>query len=373
MRRETVLHLTGMHSTKYGGVERYLLGLTKSSARRGYHTAIQYESQPQSANYVQDIKQSGGEIIIARLRAGWMDSFFTLSHILRTIRPSIVLTHFVRGYIHLQLPFMKRRHGIRKLLAMVHSIQSSSRSWRHFAYNRYDGIIGVSRSVSASLVAIGTRPELVSTHYLGLFKENTRSQSERVRYRSEFWIKEDAIVIGCIAFESKVKGVDLLLESIARISGDFPQIHLLVIGIDPQHSSLPAEAVRLGISERTHWAGLREEGWRLLNAADLYAQPSRSEAMPFAVMEAMELGLPVIATDVGGLPEIVADGETGCLTRPDPAHFAETIKKMMAMRKNWETMGTAGHARYQEMFNGESSVESFTGVYFSFGNQTAKE
>jgi len=288
------------------------------------------------------------------------------------MRPSIVLTHFVRGYIHLQLPFIKRRHGIRKILAMVHGIQSSRRSWRHFAFNRYDGIIGVSKGVSASLIAIGTRPELVSTHYLGLFRGNTRSQTERVRYRNEFGIKEDAIVIGCIAFDSKVKGVDLLLEAIARISSDFPQIHLLIIGIDARHSTLPAEAVRLGIGERTHWAGLREEGWRLLNAADLYAQPSRSEAMPFAVMEAMELGLPVIATDVGGLPEIVADGETGYLARLDPAHLAEAINKMMAMRRSWKTMGTAGHARYQKMFNGESSVESFIGIYFPSENQTVK-
>jgi len=363
MRPKTVLHLTGMHSTKYGGVERYLLGLAKSSSREGYSTTIQYETMPRSRRYLQDLSEAGVEIIVECMGASLVASSSTLARILRTVKPLVVITHFVRGYVHLQLPFMKRWYGIKKLLAMMHGVQHASRSWRHFAFNRYDGVIGVSKRVSDSLTDIGTRPHLVHTHYLGLFAQNTKLERERLRYRNEFGVGEDVILIGCIAFDSQVKGVDLLLEAVSRVKDEFPEIHILIIGIDPNGSRLPAEAARRGIGHRTHWAGLREEGWRLLNAADLYAQPSRSEAMPFAIMEAMELGLPVVATNVGGIPEIVADGETGFLAEPESADFAEAVKKLMAVRDIWEVMGAAGRTRYHELFNGERSVESFVQLY----------
>ncbi len=364
MSQETILHLTGMHSQKYGGVERYLIELAKSSIRRGYRTVIQYESRPHSEAYMQELERAGCEMLILRLGSNGLRSALKLNQVLRIMKPAIVLTHFVRGYIQLMLPFMRRRHGIRKLLAMVHSVQDHKRSWRRIAFNRYDYVIGVSKGVADSLIAIGTRQEIVRTHYLGLFKEGTRSEGEGGRFRNELGIPADAIVIGCIAFDSKVKGVDILLEALAKITHHCPAIHLLIIGIDPGCSTLPGEAGRLGIEAHTHWAGLRDEGWRLLNAADLYAQPSRSEAMSFAVMEAMELGLPVIATDVGGLPEIVADGETGYLAKPDSAHFAEVIKKAIDMRQSWATTGAAGQARYRRLFKGEPSVESFIDTYF---------
>lgn len=283
---------------------------------------------------------------------------------LSTLEPAIVQTHFVRGYIHIILPFLARRRGARRLLAMVHGIQNHQRAWRRIAFNQYDYVIGVSQAVANSLIAIGTRPELVRSHYLGLFGERSYSEGEGAKYRNELGIPNDAIVIGCIAFDSKVKGVDILLEALAKIADRFPKIHLLTIGIDSSRSSLPGEAMRLGIGPRIHWAGLRENGWRLLNAANLYAQPSRSEAMPLAVMEAMALRLPVIATSVGGLSEIVADGETGILAEPKPLQFAEAIEKMIHRQQDWPTMGKAGHARYLRLFKGEPSVESFIDAYF---------
>lgn len=364
MSKKTILHLTGMHSLKYGGVERYLLELAKSSIRRGHRTVIQYESRPHSEAYMQELERAGCETVILRLGSNGLRSALKLNHVLRIMKPAIVLTHFVRGYIQLLLPFMRRKHGIKRLLALVHSVQDHKRSWRRIAFNRYDYVIGVSKGVADSLIAIGTRPEIVRTHYLGLFKERTRMKGEGGQFRNELGIPADAIVIGCMAFDSKVKGIDILLEALAKITNYCPAIHLLIIGIDPGCSNLPDEAERLGIGSHTHWAGLRDEGWRLLNAADLYAQPSRSEAMPFAVMEAMELGLLVLATDVGGLPEIVADGETGYLAKPDSAHFAEVIKRAIDTRQSWATMGAAGQARYRRLFKGEPSVESLIDTYF---------
>jgi glycosyltransferase involved in cell wall biosynthesis len=317
-----------------------------------------------------ELEKAGCEVAITSIGANWVKSGLRVAQMLSKLEPAIVQTHFVRGYTHVILPFLARRYGVRRLLAMVHSIQYRQRAWRRIAFNRYDCVIGVSQAVAKSLIAIGTSPELVRSHYLGLFGERSYSEEEGAKYRNEFGIPNDATVVGCIAFDSKVKGVDILLEALANIANRFPTIHLLIIGIDPTCSSLPGDAMRLGIGPRTHWAGLREDGWRLLNASNLYAQPSRSEAMPFAVMEAMALKLPVIATSVGGLSEIVVDGETGILAEPKPLNFAEAIEKMFRRPQDWRSMGNAGHARYLRYFKGEQSVESFIDAHFCSEKQS---
>lgn len=362
--KRVILHLTGMHSLKYGGVERYLLELAKSSARHGYRTIIQYESYPRSTAYVQELTDAGCELVILETGSSVMKSTLSVVGLIRSIKPEIIQTHFVRGYIYILLPLLARLVGTRKLLALIHSVQDNRRAWRRFALNHFDHVIGVSRGVAASLLAIKTKPEIVSHHYLGLFGERTRSQNERETFRLALGIPREAVVIACIAFDSQIKGVDILLAAFANISEQFPLTHLLSIGVDPLQSDLPAVAKQLGIGQRTHWAGLRDEGWKLLNAADLYVQPSRSEAMPFAVMEAMSLSLPVIATRVGGLPEIVVDNETGYLVAPTPLALAEVLRATLRRQQEWKTLGEAAFLRYRTHFKGESSVQAFVETYY---------
>ncbi|HEU4402182.1 MAG TPA: glycosyltransferase, partial [Candidatus Polarisedimenticolia bacterium] len=127
----------------------------------------------------------------------------------------------------------------------------------------------------------------------------------------------------------------------------------------------PMKGAHLGLPGRVHWAGVRDEGWQLLMATDLYVQPSRSEGVPLAVLEAMALGLPVVASGVGGIREAVVDDETGLLVEPDsPDKLAEAITALLAQPSRLREMGQAGQIRYQKMFRGESSVERLAEKYF---------
>jgi glycosyltransferase involved in cell wall biosynthesis len=197
----------------------------------------------------------------------------------------------------------------------------------------------------------------VTRHYLGLFGERQRSEGERVRIRRELGLPEEALVLGCIAFDSPVKGLDLLLEALTDIVPRYPEVWLLVIGVDPS-SGLARDAHARGLSERIVWAGIKDEGWRLLQAADLYVQPSRSEALPLAIVEAMALALPVLATRAGGLPEVVAEGETGYLVEPqDAGALREALLRAFADRGRWVSLGSAGRTRCTRLFDGPTSVK----------------
>ena len=97
-------------------------------------------------------------------------------------------------------------------------------------------------------------------------------------------LSDEAIVLSCIAFDNPLKGLDILLNTFHIVREGFPKLHLIIVGVDEQTSALPLQANALGLSDCVHWAGIRDAGWQILNAADIYLQPSRSEGLPLSIM-----------------------------------------------------------------------------------------
>jgi glycosyltransferase involved in cell wall biosynthesis len=366
MLNRTIVHLTGMRSTKYGGLERYLLELTRLCNRKGYHTVLQYESRPQSIEYLRKLEESEAELMIFTTSGNLSRCIWRLASLAFSTRPEILHLHFVTRSVLLAAAAIARLLGTRKIVSMVHShhhLRENSPS--RFAFNCCDHVLGVSNAVAGNLLCAGVKPEIVSTHYLGLFGQRESSSRLRNRFRSEFSIPERAAVIACIAFDHPVKGLDVLLEAFGRIVGSCSEVHLIVVGVNPDRSALPEQARRLELSAQVHWAGIRDGGWRVLNAADVYVQPSRSEGLPLTIMEAMSLKLPVVATSVSGVPEAVIDGETGYLVDPDDVgSLAVAIKRILAESSKWRVMGEAGYQRYIRLFKGEESVRALVEKYY---------
>ena len=119
----------------------------------------------------------------------------------------------------------------------------------------------------------------------------------------------------------------LLVESVARAAAADPAVHLVVVGAGSLESAAAARARELGIEERVHWLGIqpRDRLPELLNGADALLLPSAFEGMPITVLEALACGLPVVATDVGGVGLVVRDRENGRLAGPEPGALAEAL------------------------------------------------
>ncbi len=365
-REHTILHLTGMKSTKYGGLEHYLIDLIELCNRRGYRSVLQYESPPRSTAYVSDLENRGAATVSMVTHGGPLHCVVGLAGLLRSVRPQIIQTHFVNKAVLFVTPIAGKILGARKIVSMVHNVHRSQRRplWR-FAYNAYDHVLAVSDAVAEDLMRGGVRENLISRHYLGLSGTRKRANELRRRFRYEFGIPEEAIAVACIAFDAPFKGLDVLLDAFKQVAGR-SDVHLIVIGVDPAKSALPAQAGRLGLTKRVHWAGVRDEGWKILNSADFYVQPSRfGEGLPFAIMEAMAMHLPVVATRVAGNPEAVVDGETGYLTEPrDADSLARAIERMIEDRSRWEAMGDSGYSRFMQLFDAERSVKYLVEKYY---------
>jgi glycosyltransferase involved in cell wall biosynthesis len=152
-------------------------------------------------------------------------------------------------------------------------------------------------------------------------------ERRRAELLAELGLGAGAKVVGCVAGLKPVKGHRYLLEAAAEVMKADARVRLVLVGDGELRDEIAAQAGRLGISARTSMLGHREDSAQLAAAFDVAVLASLSEGLPNAVMEAMAAGAPVVATSVGGVPELIEDGETGFLVPPaNPGALAERIE-----------------------------------------------
>jgi glycosyltransferase involved in cell wall biosynthesis len=138
----------------------------------------------------------------------------------------------------------------------------------------------------------------------------------RAELLAELGLSSDARIVGSVAGLRPVKGHRYLIEAAAKLMKADARVHLVLVGDGELRDEIVAQIERLGIGARTRLLGLREDSARMAAAFDVAVLASLSEGLPNAVMEAMAAGAPVVATAVGGVPELIKDDETGFLVPP---------------------------------------------------------
>jgi glycosyltransferase involved in cell wall biosynthesis len=134
--------------------------------------------------------------------------------------------------------------------------------------------------------------------------------------RKSLGIPAGAPVVGTIGRLNEIKRQDVLLRGFARLRAAVPDAHLMLVGDGPLRAELEGLTRELGIAERVHFVGYQERTTPYLQTMTCFALTSRSEGMPQSLLEACVAGVPVIATRVGGIPEVIQHGRTGLLVEP---------------------------------------------------------
>ena len=152
-----------------------------------------------------------------------------------------------------------------------------------------------------------------------------------------------------------------LLRALTGIQGDWS---LMLVGDGPCRNEIQEMAVNLGLAQRIHFLGDRSDIAQLLAESDIFLLPSKWEGLSISILEAMRTGLPVIATDVGGVSEAVTHGVTGFLVPPqDTAQLRTRLRQLMASRDLMFKLGRNGRGRYEADFKVESMVKRTVSVY----------
>jgi glycosyltransferase involved in cell wall biosynthesis len=189
-------------------------------------------------------------------------------------------------------------------------------------------------------------------------------ERRRAGLLAELGLGAGARVVGCVAGLKPVKGHRFLLEAAAKVMEADPRVHLVLVGDGELRDEIAALARRLGIGARTRLLGHREDSAQLAAAFEVAVLASLSEGLPNAVMEAMAAGAPVVATAVGGVPELIEDGVTGFLVPPANSEaLAERIEYALSQADLTDSVAMRGRQFIIERFGMERMVAAVERLY----------
>ena len=211
---------------------------------------------------------------------------------------------------------------------------------------------------------VGFRAEKCTVIYNGIDVKRVERQGTAKVARESMGLPTNGLLIASVGMLHRYKGFAFLIQALPAVLQKFPETQIAIAGTGPQEMELRRMAARAGVSASIHWLGFCGNVRTLLEAADIYVQPSLVEACPMALLEAGAMGLPVAASAVGGVPEVILDGETGLLVpRMEPPPLANALQILLANPEMRMAMGAAGRIRVYQNFTRERMVAETLAVY----------
>ncbi|MEC9395993.1 MAG: glycosyltransferase [Myxococcota bacterium] len=191
----------------------------------------------------------------------------------------------------------------------------------------------------------------------------TLGRSDGKSVRRSLGICEGTFIIGCVARLAPEKDIDFLLRSFAKVARRKNHVALVLVGDGPERENLEASASLLGIADKVHFLGQRNDVEMLLPAFDLFALSSRREGLPLAVLEAMGHAIPVVVTAVGGLPDLLRDGGGRVVAHGDEEAMASALDSFMGQPRLRRSEGRRARARIKHSHSSEAMARAYTDIY----------
>ena len=217
-----------------------------------------------------------------------------------------------------------------------------------------DAIFTVSASIRTGLIEQGVRPDKVVVVYEGVDPEAI-DRIEPVQLPFE----TSGVRIGIVSHLSGEKGHRDLIAALGEVSRLHPDTRCYIVGDGPLAEPLKQQARAQGLEEQVRFTGFRNDPEAVIKRLDIFCLPSLSEGLSTAVMTAMACRVPVIATTVGSLPELVPDGRSGVLVPPrDPSKLAAAICRLVEEPETRRRLGLEGRRLIEERFTVKAKVEA---------------
>lgn len=367
-----VMQLTDV--TGRGGAEKALADIALHLDPERFNVSVC--ATREAGNYQPLLDEAGIRTFIQGRKSRWdLGQWLKLIRLLKRERIDILHTHLFGSNTLGRL--LGKAAGVPVIISHDHWSTISAREARvdRLLHTLSDRIL-VPSEASRTLVSQveGIANSRIDVLYNGVdtAKFAPATPEEQASVRREFGIADDAFVIGMLGRLSPEKGgVDLLLKAVYRLAQSQPNVRLLIVGDGPLRPELEALDATLntqyglpGAQTLVTFAGTRQDTPRLLGAMNLFVLPSLNEALPIVALEAMSVGLPVLATRVGGVPEIIEDGANGLLVQPgdEPLLFA-VLTQMVNDLHLRSRLARAGQERVRKDFTIESMARRVEAIY----------
>jgi glycosyltransferase involved in cell wall biosynthesis len=294
-----------------------------------------------------------------------------LQKLMRSGQYDLVHTHGLKAALLTALARQTSK-SLPSVVTLHNALPEHGSRWRdsflHWALTSVDALVVVSQAQERDICLRKlVEPARIATipNGIALPPSKCLSQTERDATRASLGVSPDDCLVVTVARLLAAKGIGDLIQA-AYLLHEQPRLRFAVVGDGPDRSHFTTLAASLGVTSSVSLLGYRHDVAQLLQVADLFVLPSHSEGTPLSILEAMAARCAVVATDVGGIPEIVEDGQTGYLI---PARHAEAIAgavaHLAADPARRRALGEAGRQRVEAHFTQERMLTKLSSLYQS--------
>lgn len=371
----------------YSGLDRFDLVLAKKMMKQGYTPVFVFADTMEGMPAIRtDLEATGAIVELIPSRGKWAQ-IKAVGRLYRKYRPAIVHTHFV-NYLKLITLFLSSWFGAKHFTTCHSQVGSVPfeeyrakkgalkacclRVFYRLIARKSSIVLTISQMIRQQYVDYaGCNPNNLVNLYLGV--NTTPPEQDKQTIRQELDLPQEAIVLCNISAKEHIKGIDILLCALALIQEKDVVLLVHIGGLRADNvenrayeQSLYALAEELCITDRVVWLGRRTDIAEIMPAFDIYVHPSRSEGLGMVNMEAAVESLPLVGTRIGGIPEVIHDGENGYLCEVDNAsELAEKINLLLIDKNLRNKMGEASRKLLLREFDIEKQTNKLLNYYFN--------
>lgn len=363
-----VAFLNSIEKTTYGGMEEWIRLVSGGLVRRGHEAML--IGRPDSV-YLKRSAGANRAVRTAALNISGDFNPFTVRSIKRLLHSHKIDLLSVNFNKDVRLGGIAARLGRRVPVVWSVGIDITKRKWRHrFLTPRLvDRVVVPSRALKTELVASRcVKDSLIEVIPIGVEPENPDYDRAQIRrdLRIRYGLPDNALVAVTAARLVYKKGHEYLIDAATELTKRYPNLYFLFLGDGAKEPVLRQQVKQLGLESRILFAGMLDNIDRELAGSDLMIHPSKEEPFGIAILEGMRAGLPVAASRVGGIPDVVAEGETALLFEPrNPDAIIEVVSNLLSDKDRMAQLGAAGKKRATTRFRLEDMIDNIERFFLS--------
>ena len=360
--RLTILHVTA--PARVGGLERVVEALAVGQAEAGHavHVVAVVERPEDAERFLAPLAEHGVHThpIVLPGRAYHRERA-AISALCRDVAPAVMHTHGYRADV--LASGLARRQKI-ATVTTVHGFTGGSMRNRLYealqvrAFRRFDAVVAVSQPLAHHLQHRGVPRKLLRVVVNAA--SAPASLLDRATARERLGIDQGQLTVGWLGRLSKEKGADVLIEALTHLPSD---VRVSFFGDGRERESLVTLAATHGVTERIRWHGVVADARALLRAVDVFVLSSRTEGTPMTLLEAMGARVPIVATRVGGVPDVVSDVEAVLVSPDDPPALARAIQMVHDDPAATAARVAAASERLDSAFSVEPWLRAYERLY----------
>ena len=365
-----VIHVNGGGET--GGGKSHLLALLPKLRRLGVDASLLCFSSGLLSQEAQEL-----DINTRTLGVGSMLSprlMVRLYRYFKELAPDIVHTHGGRANLYGRLA--AKLAGVPLVITTVHSHTDLdyTSTWQNMWFSAVDratwgladGLIAVSGELQRALIRRGFRQTKVRVVHNGIEDVSRKPMS----LHAEFNLPAESVVLCAVGRLVPVKRFDLLLAAMRHVVETNPNAILLIVGDGPLEKQLHETSIQMGLGAHVKFTGYRWDARSIMESSAAFVMSSEMEGLPIVLLEALAGEVPIVATSVGGIPEVITTEENGLLVAPlDSGALAGAIRRVLMRPQEAQERAVTGRKWFEEHATAEAMAKKTLSVYIEWGNR----